>query len=110
MIFVFGSDLVGRHGLTRDSYALPVKGDKMEMLCLTQITKHVDEFVAFATKNPAMDFLVTKIGCGLVGYKEDQIAPLFASAPNNCKLPEGWRKDNVNRVNLQSMFSTNAPF
>ena len=38
-----------------------------------------------------LDFQVTKIGCGLAGYTEVEIAPMFKGAPTNCFLPDGWR-------------------
>lgn len=112
MIFVFGSNLAGRHGkgaalcayrqhgaiygrgvgLQRDSYAIPTKGLKLEVLPLGEIAEHVRVFLAFASNNPQLVFNVTKIGCGLAGYKEEQIAPMFQDAPINCILPDGWRK------------------
>jgi hypothetical protein len=52
---------------------------------------YVDTFVNFATDHPDMLFFVTRIGCGLAGYHDEDIAPLFAEAPMNCDLPEGWR-------------------
>lgn len=36
-------------------------------------------------------FQVTRIGCGLAGYRDADIAPLFACAPANCHLPAEWR-------------------
>jgi hypothetical protein len=42
-------------------------------------------------ENPDIIFEVTRIGCGLAGYKEKDIAPMFKDSPNNCELPEGWR-------------------
>mgnify|MGYP005987024117 CR=1 FL=1 len=99
-------------GLTGNSYALPTKGYKIETLNITEITKYVDEFLAFAGGNPDLEFQVTKIGCGLAGYKEEQIAPLFVNAPSNCHLPDGWLRkiDNDNENSLNAMFRPGAPF
>jgi len=36
---------------------------------------------------------VTRVGCGLAGYRDEQIAPLFRDAPANCDLPDGWRQE-----------------
>ena len=110
-VFVFGSNLAGRHGagaalfahqnhgahyrqgegLQGKSYAIPTKDYSIRTLPLDMIERHVEHFKAFAGLHPEMTFNVTKIGCGLAGYKEEQIAPMFKGAPTNCKLPEGWR-------------------
>ena len=111
-VFVFGSNLAGRHGkgaalhakryhgaiygqgigLQGNSYGIPTKGMKLEVLDLFKIKEHVFDFITFAKQNPNMTFEVTRIGCGLAGYKEIEIAPLFRDAPANCILPEGWRQ------------------
>jgi Domain of unknown function (DUF7007) len=105
-IFVFGSNLAGRHGkgaalfarqhrgaiygqsvgLQGDSYAIPTKDEQLRTLPLDRIKAHVDDFLLFAGAHPALTFQVTAIGCGLAGYKPAQIAPLFADAPGNCML------------------------
>lgn len=110
-IFVFGSNLAGIHGggaahhalvhhgaqlgqgigLQGDSYALPTKDRQIETLPMEEIKKHVDEFKKFAAENPDDEFQVTRVGCGLAGLSDDDIAPLFDGAPDNCILPGGWR-------------------
>jgi hypothetical protein len=94
-IFVFGSNLAGVHGggaaraahryfgavmgegvgLQGQSYAIPTMQGGVET-----IRPYVDEFVAFAKEHPDMRFFVTKIGCGIAGFSEWDIAPLFADA------------------------------
>jgi hypothetical protein len=111
-IFVFGSNLAGRHGKgaalsakhtygalqgegqgrTGDAYAIPTKGFSLKPLGLTAIKFYVLTFITYAREHPELTFTVTKIGCGLAGYTEDQIKPFFETAPENCQLPEGWRK------------------
>lgn len=111
MIFVFGSNLSGIHGagaarfalenhgakwgqgigLQGNSYGIPTKDENIETLPLRQIQKHVDVFMKFAAEHPGLTFRVTRIGCGLAGYTDNQIAPMFAGAPQNCELPDGWR-------------------
>jgi hypothetical protein len=108
MIFVFGSNLAGRHGrgaakdavdkygaiygqgagLQGHSYAIPTKDERIQTLPLLVISNYVKQFLWFATVHPEMEFFVTKIGCGLAGYTPEQIAPFFRGAPKNCKLPE----------------------
>jgi len=110
MIFVFGSNLAGRHGkgaalhalkyckavygqgvgIQGDSYAIPTKDEYIRTLPLDRITLYVKEFKEFASQHPEMTFNVTKIGCGLAGYTETDISPLFKGSPTNCILPDGW--------------------
>ena|SRR5690348_5584906 len=109
-IFVFGSNLAGRHGrgaartslkeygaiygqgegLQGDSYAIPTKDENLKSLPLAEIAKHVERFIIFAEDNPELQFYVTRIGCGLAGYTDSQIAPMFHLAPENCELPMEW--------------------
>lgn len=107
MIFVFGSNLAGRHGagaalyarknhgaiygqgigLQGNSYGIPTKDEGLRSLPLGEIQRHIEDFLRFALEHPEIEFQVTPIGCGLAGYKHQQIAPFFAAAPSNCKLP-----------------------
>ena len=110
-VFCFGSNLAGIHGagaarfavenhgaryrqgigFQGNSYAIPTKDWYIKTLPLTEIQKHVDTFIQFAKEHPELTFEVTRIGCGLAGYTDYQIAPMFKNAPMNCQLPEGWR-------------------
>lgn len=110
MIFVFGSNRAGRHGagaarhalehcgavmgtgegLAGQSYALPTCDYDIRPLKLLQIRFHVDRFLSFAHKNPQLQFQVTRVGCGLAGYTDEQIAPFFVTAPDNVWLPAAW--------------------
>lgn len=111
-VFVFGSNLSGLHGggAARAalelygaewgaaeghfgrSYALPtVKEEIAGPLPVLTIAKHVGRFLHYAESNPSIEFFVTRIGCGLAGHKDQDIAPMFADAPANCILPEPWR-------------------
>jgi hypothetical protein len=109
-IFVFGSNLAGRHGKgaalcarqdhgavygvgagrTGNAYAIPTKDYALATLPLESICRHVGYFLSYAEEHPELHFQVTKIGCGLAGYSEEQIRPMFAAAPSNCHLPNGW--------------------
>ena len=109
-IFVFGSNQAGRHGKgaalfaknnkgavygvgngrTGNSYAIPTKDNSILTLPLTIIEKYVDQFIKYAEENPELHFELTKIGCGLAGYSEEQISPFFKKAPSNVQKPEGW--------------------
>lgn len=109
--FVFGSNLGGRHGAGSAlealqkwdaiygvgrgpqgrSYAIPTKDGRFLPRPLDAIRVDVEAFIVFAKKHPEHRFRVCKIGCGLAGFKEDEISPMFRDAPENCQLPEGWR-------------------
>ena len=106
-IFVFGSNLAGAHGggaarvamnifgavwgqgvgLQGRSYAIPTMQGGVET-----IAPYVDEFIAFARANRQFTFLVTRIGCGIAGFRDEEIAPLFRSAldDENIILPESF--------------------
>lgn len=110
MIFVFGSNLAGRHGRGAalyarlnhgavygvgigpqgNAYAIPTKDERLNTLPLTSILDYVIDFINYAERHPELTFEVTRIGCGLAGYKDADIAPMFALAPSNCLLPTGW--------------------
>ena len=110
-IFVFGSNLAGRHGkgaaltayrkygaiygqgvgMQGNSFAIPTKDENLNTLPVSKIEKYVNNFIKYATLNPDLTFQVTRIGCGLAGYEDSDIAPLFINAPSNCILPVGWR-------------------
>lgn len=110
-VFVFGSNLAGRHGkgaaqealrkhgaimgqgvgLQGQSYALPTKDEYLRPLPLSEIGQYVSEFLDVARARRDTVFTVTRVGCGLAGYTDDDIAPMFADAPENCILPSGWR-------------------
>ena len=112
MIFVFGSNLAGRHGKgaalcarnwhgvtygigvgrTGNSYAIPTKDEQIKTLPLEQIAKYVAEFLNYAKQHPELEFEVTRIGCGLAGYNDHEISPMFKDAPMNCHLPNNWRQ------------------
>lgn len=107
-IFVFGSNIQGSHGggaawyaykqfgaewgvgegLTGRTYALPT------MEGPASIKKAVDNFIACAKKHPELTFLVTAVGCGIAGYRPNEVAPLFREATTleNVYLPEVFWK------------------
>ena len=108
-IFVFGSNLAGAHGggaawlafkqfgavwgegvgMYGQTYAIPTMQGGVET-----IKPYVDDFIRFAKEHPGLTFLVTRIGCGIAGFRDEQIAPLFADAINveNIILPMSFVK------------------
>lgn len=110
MIFVFGSNLAGRHGAGAalyarryygaiygqgrgrqgESYGIPTKDKNLVSLPLEKIREEVNTFIQYARNHSHERFLVTRIGCGLAGYTDHQIAPMFLYAPDNCVLDNAW--------------------
>lgn len=73
----FGAVLGIGEGLQGQTYALPTKDEKVQTLPLEEIKKHIETFKIVAEEHPELEFLVSKIGCGLAGYHPIQIRPLF---------------------------------
>ena len=94
-IFVFGSNLAGAHGggaawlayrrfgavwgegvgLHGRTYAIPTMQGGVDT-----IKPYVDDFILFAKEHRELTFLVTRIGCGIAGFRDEEIAPLFREA------------------------------
>lgn len=111
-VWVFGSNLGGRHGkgagkvahvnfhaeygvgygLTGNAYAIPTKDKHLVVLPLETIAQNIDEFCHFAKSCPEKRFFINRVGCGLDGFFDHQIAPLFERgfALQNCSFPEEW--------------------
>jgi hypothetical protein len=106
-VFVFGSNLGGMHGggAARTAYenfgavwgegvghfgktyAIPTMQGGVET-----IKPYVDQFIAYAAEHPELTFYVTRIGCGIAGFRDDEIAPLFKDCKNmdNVVLPRSF--------------------
>lgn len=115
-VFVFGSNLAGRHGagaalaarqqfgavpgvgkgymgsVPAHSWAIPTKDERLNVLALPEIERHIADFGDFVRAHPDMRFFVTRVGCGLAGYANSQIALLFARhVPlHQCSWPQEW--------------------
>lgn len=115
-IFVFGSNLVGAHGagaaltarnhhgaiygvgvgMTGNSYAIPTKSTPQVTLPIKVVKLYVDQFIDvagyYSVHSPDITFQITRIGCGLAGFTDAQIAPLFEYAPTKtCLFDIKWR-------------------
>ena len=110
-IFVFGSNALGYHtggasgtarkkfgaiwgqaeGLQGQSYAIPVDYGK-NIRKDKEVKEAVDRFVAFAKGHPELFFLVTRVGCGIAGYHDDEMAQFFIDALElkNISLPKSF--------------------
>jgi hypothetical protein len=110
-VFVFGSNLAGRHGKgaaltavksygamrgvgegrTGNAYAIPTKDERLRPRPLGDIARSVAAFLEYARSQPDTLFFVTAVGTGLAGYRDSDIAPMFMDAPINCELPSQFR-------------------
>lgn len=106
-VFVFGSNLAGRHGKGAalwakqhrgaiqgqgegrqgDSYAIPTKDANLRPLPLHTIAEAVSRFLEYTEDHRDLTYEVTPIGCGLAGYRPEQIAPMFAAAQPHVHMP-----------------------
>ena len=101
-LFVFGSNMAGAHGggaarkayrdfgaqwgvgvgMTGRCYAIPTMQGPVDT-----IKPYVDDFIDYAAAHPELHFLVTRIGCGIAGFSDEEIAPL-----KNVSLPSSFRE------------------
>lgn len=115
-VFVFGSNLAGHHaggaartamrkfgakwgegtGLHEQSYAIPTMQGGTDT-----IKPYIDDFIKFARQSTNTTFYVTRIGCGIAGFTDQEIAPMFKKAMKlpNVRLPESFVKCLTNAQN-----------
>ena len=111
-VFVFGSNTQGRHGAGAalfakqhhgavygvptgrqgNAYAIVTKELRNHHpIGLIEIAAQIPAFKQHVLDNPQDTFILTKIGCGLAGFHESEIRPLFDGfEPSNLVKPEGW--------------------
>jgi len=110
-VFVFGSNISGIHGAgaalvakkvfgaeqfvgvgkTGNSYAIPTKDKRIKVLPLNTIIKYIEQFKEFTHSQPNLKFWITRVGCGLAGYHDTQIASLFKGCNTNCVFAQEWK-------------------
>lgn len=110
-IFVFGSNALGYHtggasgtarkkfgavwgqaeGLQGQCYAIPVDYGK-NVRKDGEVRAAVGRFITFAKEHPDLFFLVTRVGCGIAGYHDDEMAQFFIDALElkNVSLPKSF--------------------
>lgn len=135
-VFVFGSNLAGRHGkgaallaknrfgakygqgsgIQGQSYGIATKDENLKTLPLPEIEKQIDSFIDFAENNPDKKFLLTKVGTGLAGLDVKDIAPMFfkKSLPKNISVPKEFltyeKKDNVAKQKRDDFWTAEEVF
>ena len=116
VVFVFGSNLAGVHGagaakiaklnydypigigfglsntdpIELKGFAIPTKDRNIQTLPLKSILKYVSYFKNNVAMHQEFNYFVTRIGCGLAGYKDSDIAPMFRGVSTNCSFAEEW--------------------
>ncbi len=106
-IFVFGSNIEGFHmggaarvayekfgaewgvgdGPTGRCYAIPTMHGGLE-----DIRPYAKKFIAYAKAHPMKRFMLTRVGCGIAGFKDSDMAQLFEDALEipNIAYPRKW--------------------
>lgn len=117
LIFVFGSNLAGRHGKGAalyaktnwgakqgkgvgehgQSYAIPTKDGNLNILPLEKIEEYFIEFLEYARQNPNKIYLLTPVGTGLAGYSKVDIGKILHKhfVPKNVVMTREWVRDYV---------------
>jgi hypothetical protein len=116
LVFVFGSNLAGCHGVgdaldavnywgakfgvgeggQGSSYAIPTKDAALRTLPIDAIALSTHQFLMVAKSTPSTAYVVTRVGCRdeyRDEYRDEEIAPMFADAPRNCILDPVWQRD-----------------
>jgi len=111
MVFVFGSNMAGTHaggaakialqhfGATRgvgrgwagQSFAIPTMNEHLQQMPLSQIEYYIDDFKIYVKNHAQTIFFITAVGCGVAGYKVEEIAPMFKGIAHNVIFPESFR-------------------
>ncbi|WP_173910317.1 hypothetical protein [Acinetobacter sp. Marseille-Q1618] len=110
-VFVFGSNMAGTHqggaakiallhfgamkgvgrGWSGQSFAIPTMNEHLQQMPLSQIQHYVDDFKIYTKNHPKTKYFVTAVGCGVAGYKVEEIAPMFKGISHNVIFPASFR-------------------
>ena len=111
-IFVFGSNRAGQHiggaarlahekfgaemcvgeGLTGQSYAFPTLDKNMQPVTAFDLLKSKMRLYSWCWSHPEKTFYLTKVGCGIAGFKEEDMQLVFADNVSVLNLirPKNW--------------------
>lgn len=110
-VFVFGSNLAGTHaggaaktaylhfgamkgvgrGWSGQSYAIPTMNEHLQQMPLSQIQHYIEDFKIYTKNHPKIKYFITSLGCGVAGYKVEEIAPMFKGISKNVIFPINFR-------------------
>lgn len=112
-IFCYGANRAGRHGkgsaleakrhwgakqgtvgFCGSSYGICTKATPYQTLSLAEIANEVSKFIEFVNEHPEYTYSIVRVGCGLAGYKDSEIAPLFLplAEKENCRFDPVWQQ------------------
>ncbi len=109
-VFVFGSNSAGHHyggaaklahekfgaewgvgeGKTGNCYAFPTLTENMQQRPIRALEFSAYRLKLEASHNPDKTYLLTRVGTGIAGFEESEMAKLFADSPENITKPPGW--------------------
>jgi len=110
-VFVFGSNMAGTHqggaaktallhfgamkgvgrGWSGQSFAIPTMNEHLQQMPLSQIQHYIDDFKVYSKNHLKIKYFITAVGCGVAGYKVEEIAPMFKGISHNVILPISFR-------------------
>lgn len=110
-VFVFGSNLAGTHaggaaktallhfgamkgvgrGWSGQSYAIPTMNEHLQQMPLSQIQHYIEDFKIYTKNHSKIKYFITSVGCGVAGYKVEEIAPMFKGISKNVIFPVSFR-------------------
>lgn len=110
-VFVFGSNMAGTHaggaaktallhfgaikgagrGWSGQSYAIPTMNEHLQQMPLLQIQHYIEDFKIYTKNHPKLKYFITSVGCGVAGYKVEEIAPMFKGISKNVIFPISFR-------------------
>lgn len=110
VVWVFGSNLKGIHGsgaakialekygaiygrgegIQGQSYAIPTKITPWVARNIASVKDSINKFIKYSRGNKEKTFFITRVGCGLAGFSDEEIAPLFVGCGDNCNMPDVW--------------------
>ncbi|MFW1734488.1 hypothetical protein ACG94V_14040 [Acinetobacter sp. ULE_I001] len=110
-VFVFGSNMAGTHqggaaktahlhfgatkgvgrGWAGQSFAIPTMNEHLQQMPLSQIQHYIDDFKIYTKNHPKIKYFITSVGCGVAGYKVEEIAPMFKGISRNVIFPASFR-------------------
>ena len=135
-VFVFGSNMAGTHaggaaktallhfgamkgvgrGWAGQSFAIPTMNEHLQQMPLSQIQHYIDDFKIYTKNHPKSKYFITSVGCGVAGYKVEEIAPMFKGISHNVIFPVSFRPfvekalPKLTQHFLQTIFSDSVIF
>lgn len=90
--FLSAADGVGEGMASEFCYALPTKDKNIQTRELSDVHISIDNLMSHALDNPTQQYMMTRVGCGLAGFCDEDILPHLGNIdiPKNVLLPGIW--------------------